>query len=339
MVLKAGAALLAAVGATTAVVVVASSGSSGEQAVVTKVVDGDTVDVTAGGRTERVRLLNIDTPEVTEPDVQCLGPEASAHLAALLPVGTPVTLEFDEERIDGYGRTLAGVLTEDGTLVNAEMARAGLAMPIVIGENDRFYDAVLAARDEAAARDRGLFSPEVECTVPARVATVAATVAGTQAAPGTSATELESAASAAEEALGAVQALEETLARDPMGPVWGVFSPDEQTGLLDDVRGALTRAESHADTLHDAAAAAKAREEAARQAEEQRRARAAEEQRQVRIAEERRQAREAEERRRESDDAARRSAPDPEPPAASNPYPGYTGPRCYAPGGKTWKPC
>ena len=23
----------------------------------------------------------------------------------------------------------------------------------------------------------------------------------------------------------------------------------------------------------------------------------------------------------------------------SNPYPGYTGPRCYAPGGKTWRPC
>lgn len=24
---------------------------------------------------------------------------------------------------------------------------------------------------------------------------------------------------------------------------------------------------------------------------------------------------------------------------SSNPYPGYTGPRCYAPGGKSWKPC
>ena len=25
--------------------------------------------------------------------------------------------------------------------------------------------------------------------------------------------------------------------------------------------------------------------------------------------------------------------------SSSDPYPGYTGPRCYAPGGKTWKPC
>ncbi|MDF9279416.1 hypothetical protein P4U43_16625, partial [Arthrobacter sp. EH-1B-1] len=32
-------------------------------------------------------------------------------------------------------------------------------------------------------------------------------------------------------------------------------------------------------------------------------------------------------------------APAPAPPAEQNPYPGYNGPRCYAPGGKTWKPC
>jgi micrococcal nuclease len=25
--------------------------------------------------------------------------------------------------------------------------------------------------------------------------------------------------------------------------------------------------------------------------------------------------------------------------SAQTPYPGYTGPRCYAPGGKTWRPC
>jgi micrococcal nuclease len=29
----------------------------------------------------------------------------------------------------------------------------------------------------------------------------------------------------------------------------------------------------------------------------------------------------------------------PAPAPAPNPYPGYTGPRCYAPGGKTWTPC
>ena len=51
------------------------------------VVDGDTVDVDLGGRTERVRLLGIDTPETVDPDrpVECFGPEASARTAELLP--------------------------------------------------------------------------------------------------------------------------------------------------------------------------------------------------------------------------------------------------------------
>jgi micrococcal nuclease len=41
-------------------------------------VDGDTIDVERSGRTERIRLLNIDTPETVDPaqPVQCLGPEA-----------------------------------------------------------------------------------------------------------------------------------------------------------------------------------------------------------------------------------------------------------------------
>jgi micrococcal nuclease len=54
-------------------------------------------------------------------------------------------------------------------------------------------------------------------------------------------------------------------------------------------------------------------------------------------------AREAEVRRKqqEADAAARQrkaTVPNSQP-APANPYPGYTGPRCYAPGGRTWKPC
>lgn len=97
--------LLAVGGIGTAVVVAAAPDTpSAEQAVVTHLVDGDTFDVSVDGRTERIRMLNIDTPETKDPDkdVQCLGPEASEHLASLIPVGTTVTLEYDEERTDGY---------------------------------------------------------------------------------------------------------------------------------------------------------------------------------------------------------------------------------------------
>jgi micrococcal nuclease len=369
LLVKAGVALLAAAGVTTAVVVAATPDTpSVEQAVVTHLVDGDTLDVSVAGRTERVRMLNIDTPEVTGPESadQCLGQEASAHLASLVPVGTPVRLEFDRERTDGYGRTLAGVFTNDGVLVNAEMARAGLAMPIVIGENDRFHPPVLAARDEAAAQGRGLFSAEVTCTLPGQVAAVSAVVAEAPKLaahpPGASSAELESSVAPAADALAAARGLEDAFTGDPAGIAWRVLTLDERGRLAEQVRSVRKSAEDGVNALRDAAAATRGQEEAAaraaeeqerreRAAEEQRQARLAEERRQAQLAEERRQARLAEERRqtaaderraREAADEAprRRAAPDPDPsPSAGDPYPGYTGPRCYAPGGKTWRPC
>ncbi|MFN5604060.1 MAG: thermonuclease family protein, partial [Actinomycetes bacterium] len=83
-------------------------------AVVERVVDGDTIDVTIDGRGDTVRLIGIDTPETKKPDtpVECYGPEASARLAELLPPGTPVRLERDIDSRDKFGRLLAYVHRE-----------------------------------------------------------------------------------------------------------------------------------------------------------------------------------------------------------------------------------
>ncbi len=131
-------------------------------ATVDRVVDGDTVVVLLEGETVRVRLLNIDTPESVTPDspVECLGPEASAFLKELLPRGAAVTLEFDTEATDRYGRMLAGVVLADGSLVNATIARAGLADSVLYGDNDRFLSSVDAAVDQARAAQVGLWSGE-----------------------------------------------------------------------------------------------------------------------------------------------------------------------------------
>lgn len=117
---------------------VAYAASSG-RIVVDRVIDGDTIDVRMGGDTVRVRLLNIDAPETKDPNepVECLGPEASKFLSDRLPPGTEITLEYDVERKDRYGRTLAGVF-ESGHLVNAEIAAAGLGAPVVFEPNRRF---------------------------------------------------------------------------------------------------------------------------------------------------------------------------------------------------------
>ena len=108
-----------------------------------------------------MRLLNIDTPETVAPGraVECLGPEASALLDSLLPPGSAVTLEFDHELRDRYDRLLAGVVDAEGSLVNAEVARAGLAEPLVVGSNDRFIDDVESAVTEAHDAGVGLWEP------------------------------------------------------------------------------------------------------------------------------------------------------------------------------------
>jgi micrococcal nuclease len=347
--------LLATAGVASAVAVAAAQDSGAvDQAIVTKLVDGDTFDAAINGRTERIRMLNIDTPETKDPneDVQCLGPEAAKLLEALIPVGTTVTLEYDEERFDQYDRTLAGVFTTDGTLVNAEVARQGLAAAIVIGSNDRFYPPVLEAQEEAITSGRGLYSAEVACTIPGRVAAVTAAAENAPAADAQPADalsgDLDATAGVVASVVALATELENAFAGDRSGHVWSVLSQDDQNRLAAAATSARESAQRKEADLRSTAKAAGVREaEAAAEA-----ARAAERERQAREAREReaREAAVAAERRRAQSaappaPAPRKSAPAPaSPPArdpspAKNPYPGYTGPRCYEPGGKVWHPC
>lgn len=136
-------------------------------ATVTHVVDGDTIRVEHAGQVRAVRLLNIDAPETDGPytEAECLGAEAADLLRDLLPVGTEVRLEGDVEPRDRYGRDLAGVYVDD-VLVNAAVARQGLAVPVLVEPNDRFHDEVVAAHAEARDARRGLYDPANGCPAP-----------------------------------------------------------------------------------------------------------------------------------------------------------------------------
>jgi len=130
-------------------------------AVVERVVDGDTIEVNIAGRGETVRLIGIDTPETKKPDtpVECFGPEASARLAELLPVGTPVRLERDIDSRDRYRRLLAYVYREpDDLFVNAVLIDEGLARPYPFEPNTTFADQFAAAAETARTNGIGLWS-------------------------------------------------------------------------------------------------------------------------------------------------------------------------------------
>jgi len=100
---------------------------------VSKVVDGDTVDVECpdgvnNKKTTRIRLWGVDTPETVKPNapVEWFGPEASAFVKKTVE-GQPVRIELErgKDSRDKYKRLLAWVVLEDGRLLNAELISQG----------------------------------------------------------------------------------------------------------------------------------------------------------------------------------------------------------------------
>ena len=95
--------------------------TGGEVATVAYVVDGDTLDLASGAR---VRLLQIDTPEVGTGE--CYSRAAARDLRRLLPVGARVGLEADErlDRVDRYGRLLRYVRARGRTSTSSSSGAA-----------------------------------------------------------------------------------------------------------------------------------------------------------------------------------------------------------------------
>lgn len=99
---------------------------TGSEIIVRRVVDGDTLVLSDG---TRVRLIGVDTPETKHPSrpVEYFGKEASEFTRREIE-GRPVRLEYDWQKTDRYGRTLAYVFrASDGFFLNAELIKQGYA--------------------------------------------------------------------------------------------------------------------------------------------------------------------------------------------------------------------
>jgi micrococcal nuclease len=144
-----------------------------EEGTVSRVVDGDTIDVlitrrvdgpgaglTQVGHTYRIRLLGIDTPETVKPNtpVQCYGHQASAATTALLN-GRTVRLVKDVEETDRYGRLLRYVYFGD-EMANARLVANGYAYVLTYPPNVRHADLFVSLARRARAEGVGLWSPD-----------------------------------------------------------------------------------------------------------------------------------------------------------------------------------
>jgi endonuclease YncB( thermonuclease family) len=143
-----------------------------QQVRVTRVVDGDTIEVSPRVvGTKDVGLIGVNTPEVFGIEAQRCGREASAFTTEALG-GQDVTLEFDMGRVDPYGRALAYVWVPDldGVLFNETLLRRGLARELSVEPNVRYEDRFLAAEKEAKANAVGVWAtdrcPEPEASTP-----------------------------------------------------------------------------------------------------------------------------------------------------------------------------
>ncbi len=130
---------------------------------VTKVVDGDTIDVLINGQKQTVRMIGINTPETVDPrrPVQCFGKEASNETKKLL-TGKSVYLTKDVSETDKYNRILRLVYLplENGQMlfVNDYLVRQGFANNYPYPPDVKFDEQFRQAESEAKEQKRGLWS-------------------------------------------------------------------------------------------------------------------------------------------------------------------------------------
>ena len=132
------------------------------------VIDGDTFITDIDGVETKIRLIGVDTPEsVNEvnPEKNCEeGRIASAYTKELLS-DKNVWLEFDVQRNDDYGRTLAYVYLDNaGTdMLQERLLKDGMANMMTVGSNIKYlfkfrFDAAYAKSNKKGFWEEGFWN-------------------------------------------------------------------------------------------------------------------------------------------------------------------------------------
>ncbi|MBI4267224.1 MAG: S8 family serine peptidase [Chloroflexi bacterium] len=128
------------------------------QALVTRIIDGDTFEVKISGATYRVRYIGMDTPELNDqqPAISALAQEAKKYNRQLVE-GRTVILEKDISETDQFGRLLRYVYVGD-LFVNAELVRLGYAQAATYPPDVKYQSFFLELQVEAETAGIGLWA-------------------------------------------------------------------------------------------------------------------------------------------------------------------------------------
>jgi len=128
---------------------------------VTEIHDGDTVSIITDSflgilvKTERVRLIGIDAPELAQEQ---WGRRAKNHLRKLIKESDwQVKIEFDIQKRDKYGRILAYLWDRQGRMINYMMVKHGYAMVYTVPPNVKYAELFVEAQRLARQERKGIW--------------------------------------------------------------------------------------------------------------------------------------------------------------------------------------
>ena len=141
-----------------------------QQAILVKVIDGDTITVSINGKNEVVRVIGIDTPEVvdTRKTVECFGKEGSEMAKSILNDNKIVLLESDPSQgeRDKYQRLLRYVWIEDGVVDFGKlMIGSGYASEYTYSTPYKYQKVYKEAESKAKEAKKGLWADDACASV------------------------------------------------------------------------------------------------------------------------------------------------------------------------------
>ena len=140
--------------------------------VAAQIVDGDTIKLEFDGKLTTIRLIGIDTFEsrknnkayrqayennISIEEVIQRGKLAKTYIKEKLSKRSKNYLEYDEDFLDRYDRTLAYVWFSDDEMLNMDIICEGYAMPLTIKPNDKYAKAFTQCYEEAKAQGLGVW--------------------------------------------------------------------------------------------------------------------------------------------------------------------------------------
>ncbi|QII10011.1 thermonuclease [Candidatus Kuenenia stuttgartiensis] len=143
-----------------------------DNAIIVRIIDGDTLKINYKGNEESVRLIGVDTPESkankkAQKDAERTGQDISTITAmgkasanftrGLAKPGDAVRVEFDVQPKDKYGRLLAYIYLANGKMLNEELVKAGYATIMTYPPNVKYQERFLKAYREARESRKGLW--------------------------------------------------------------------------------------------------------------------------------------------------------------------------------------